>query len=1121
MRRALWLPLVLLLSGGAQFEFAEPAAAQERAQSRRGRRGRRGRASRGERPQEQRPSSRQPQEVSRFQEAAEERRVALGEDAEASPEAVAATSAASAGATLDALDAHSARQRQALIEEMLAEREGWVIERRAEAIGLLERFVADEAPEAPEMPDALLRLGELRWEDARTTYLAAFGVWQEADADSRGEAPRPDYRQALELYERLVSDYPAFERRDLVRYMMAYALVELDRSDEALMQYRQILAEHPESRFVPDAHFALAESAFGGASFQAALGEFEAVMEHRESQLYNLSLFKSAWCLWRLGDSDAAALRFRQVLDLHGAASMSDAQRQRLRELQDEALDYLIQVFVEDEGNSAADVFAFLEEIGGERYGRRVLERLSGTFMGQSRYAKAIEAFDLLLEMDPLAARAPGWQRDIVRANDNLGDRRAVGAALRALTENYAEGSDWARQQEPAVVAAAAAEAETMLRRQALRAHEAGQREGQLPRLEEAVELYGIYLEHYPDADSAYELRFYQAEILFHRLERFDEAGEAYLAAVQQRPEGEYNRDALYNAIGAFERIREGELARCAEQSAAAAGASTAADSTAEAANAEAGEGEGTDPPSASEAADDGCQGESENDRRFGEAMEQYVALFPDDPDLPEILYRQGRLYYDRQVFDPAVRLFGQLLEGFPESTYAVSAGELILESFHRAEDYENIERWARRLKDAPAFAPADSQARLDALIVQSMFRLGEQRAERGQHSEAAEAYLRAASEFPEDARAKQALYNAGLEYQRGGDLPGAGAAYERLIEEHPGSEVGALGAWAGAQMYESIAHFGEAARFYEAYGTRFPEAEKAEEALYNAVLLRVTNGDNSEAIELAQRYLETHRRGDARDDVTFLLGRAQEASARWRDAAGTYRDYVRRSRNLDRKVEAQTRVALVLAQAGDDEGAAAALEKAVRLGRRHRRRLTEGLYFAAQARYLQGDAVLRRYEAIAIAGDSEGLRERLQEKSELLREAAEIYADVVGFNVAEWITASLYQIGRSYELFAEALREFELPEGLNEEEEQAYLDQLAMFIIPMEERALDAYAGGYQRAVELRIYNRWTASLREALTRLNDIEFPPLRESGGSVQESTPLAPPAYLPGLDRGGEE
>ncbi len=150
-----------------------------------------------------------------------------------------------------------------------------------------------------------------------------------------------------------------------------------------------------------------------------------------------------------------------------------------------------------------------------------------------------------------------------------------------------------------------------------------------------------------------------------------------------------------------------------------------------------------------------------------------------------------------------------------------------------------------------------------------------------------------------------------------------------------------------------------------------------------------------------------------------------------------------------------------------------------------------------------------------------EGLRQRLERKSELLRRAAEAFAEVVELHVAEWVTAALFQIGRSYELYAEGLRDAPIPEGLSEEEEMAYRDQLSSFIIPIEERALEAYEGGYQTALELRIFNRWTARLREGLTRLNDVQYPPLREMGGAISESAPIPIPGPLESLHRSEPE
>ncbi|MCB9616883.1 MAG: tetratricopeptide repeat protein [Sandaracinus sp.] len=1070
--------------------------------------------------------------VSRFQDPAEERSIAssddddLGEEqADELPENV--EELLFLRERPDALGDAAREYQNARLEQLLADRERLVEVRRDEAIRLLEEFIAEEPETAAEMPDALLRLAELVWEKARIDYLRAFAAWQEVPEANRGPEPTPQYRRPLELYDRILANHRGYDRYDFVLYMKAYALVERGDGEGALTLYRQILSEFPQSRFVPDAHFALAESRFGAVDYAGALPEFEAVMQHRESELYDISLFKSAWCLWRMGQTDQAAVRFRQVLDLgRGRERLSAAQRRRLRELQDEALDYLIQVFIEDETNTARDVFAFLEEIGGTRYGRRVLVRLSDTFMGQSRYERAVEAYELLLEMDPTAREAPQWQRQIVTSWAALDDSEKTFAALETLAATYGPTSTWATQQsDPERATREWARIERLVRRQAMRTHEIGQREQQRRKLEEAVRLYGIYLQHFSDSEHAYNVEFYRGEIFFHRLERYAEAGEAYLSAARRNPQGEFTKDALYNAIGAFERVREQQLEGCGSAPTAAGGGARqrrrgqAATPTPasnptpapDAAPAAMPEGEAAAP------AEDPCSGETSNDRKFGEAIALYVELFPDDPDLPEILFRQGRLYYDRGVYDPAVRLFGQLLERFPESQYASPAGELILDSFNRAADYANIETWARRLKSAPAFSSAESQARLDTLIVQSMFKVGEQLAERGEHAAAADAYLRAAEEFPREARAKQALYNAGLERQRAGDLPGAAQAYELLIERHPGTAEGATGAWAAAQMFESIAQFGDAARFYESYGRRFPEGEKAHEATYNAVLLRMTAGDWDEAVSVGRYYLERYPRHENADDVYFFIGRAQEGDESWNDAAATYREYIRRSRNNDRKVEAQTRLAQVLTRAGNERAANEALEDAVRTARRARRGLRDGLYFAAQARYLQGDRVLAEYEQIQIAGPSEGLRQRLQRKSELLQRAALIYADVVEFGVAEWVTASLYQIGRSYELFAEAMREFELPEGLTEEEQQAYMDQLAMFIIPMEERALEAYEGGYNKAIELRIYNRWTARLLESLQRLNDVQYPPMRESGGAVVEAPPLPMPAPLDGLRR----
>jgi TolA-binding protein len=990
----------------------------------------------------------------------------------------------------DADELSAQKREQALIARLLREREQLVVVRRNDAIKQLEQLIKAEPESSPLMPDALLRLGELRWEQAREKYLADLGAWQAApDNVRKSEPPSAQLEVPLRIYDRILEKHKSFARYDFVLYMKAYALVEANRMGEALESYRRILAEFPSSRFRPDAHMAVAEWHFSGEfDYAAALKEYEKVLQYPSSELSDLALFKSAWCLWKLGRTTDAATRFRQVLDLSGKLAKLDGERRkRLLELQDEALAYLIQVFTEDERNTAADLHKFLKEIGGDKYALQMLRRLSRAFFDQSRYDRAVEAYTMLLAQEPDSPQAPQYQTQIAAAYAAVDDAPKTIEALDKLAGNYAPGTTWAkRQADPATPAQAMTAAERAVRGQAMLYHSRAQREKQAADFEHATALYRVHIARFADSVFGYEMNFYLAEILYHRQQKLEEAGQAYLRAAKLRPKGELTQDALYNAVLAFERVRTGELAQCTK--------------------------EGSESASCAE---------TETDRKFTEAIGMYVELFPNDPEVPGILFRQGKLYFDRGLYDPAVRQFGQLLEKYPRSEYASSAGELVLESFNRAKDYANIETWARKLKTAPAFQTADAQRKLDALILQSVFKNGEQLAERKQHAESAEAYLRAAHEFPRDPRAAQAYVNAGQQWQLAGKLDAAAEAYDTLITKHPGSAEGALGAYTCAQMFETIAQFSDAAKYYEAYAEQFPKGDKRADALYNAIVLRVAAGDHARAVQDAQLFLSLYPKHDARDGALLLLGRAQEAQEKWDAAAETYRRYAKEGKSLDRRVEADTRLATVLLKKGDKRGAERALSSAASAGGKNGAKLNEGKYFAAQARFMQADQVLSEMEAIKIEGEPRTLGKRLEQKAELLRKASGLYLEVVELRVAEWVTASLFKIGRSYELFADGLRNAPIPKGLSEEEEQSYRDQLGMFIVPIEEKALEAYEGGYQKALELEVLNKWTEELRDGLTRMNEVQYPPLRELGAESVTESPLALPAPLLGLRRGAQE
>ncbi|HSO33433.1 MAG TPA: tetratricopeptide repeat protein [Labilithrix sp.] len=983
---------------------------------------------------------------------------------------------------------------------------------RGEAIGLLTTFVGETPREAREMPEALLRLGELKWELEREQFVERFKAWEAKPVDQRGPSIDPNFQPSRDLFARVLKDYPWFSQYDLALYVDGFLAYEQGKQDEALDRFNRILKDFPRSRFVADAHMARAEALFNGKyDYQAALVEYEEVLKYKNSDLYGLALFKSAWCMWRLGRSEEAAKRFVSVFEVTdapaGGAKTNSAQRKQLDELQAEALKYLVEVFTEDEKNTAQDVYGFLTKIGGDRFAGKVVRALALQFYDQSHYDRGIEAYELLLKLEPASSEAGGWVLQIAQGYNAVEDWPRLRATYERAVTGYTTGTAWAKTQgDPAVVTRQTADVEKQLKEHALQLHAKAQKDKtSRAEFEGAAGLYGVYLSKFEGEKNAFQIHYYLGEIYFHHLDKGNDAATQYMAAARAMPKDEalkeplktQRHDAIYNAIAALERVRFGELeARKRQRSG--------------------------DSGSAFQ--------ETEADKKFAEALELYAQLYPNDPALPELFFRQGRQYYDYGVYDSAVKIWGSLLEKFPRSQYALAAGELILDSFNRAKNYENIETWARRLKSAPAFASDTNQKKLDTLIVQAVFKQGEQKAAAGEHGDAARAYLRAAKEFPNDPRAAQACVNAELEAQKAGDTEalkeGAKLVTGKAYASKPESPHGA---WIAAATFQSMGLFAESAEFHEAIAgladrehPNYQKYEHAKDAAFNAVVLRVATGEHDKAITNGNRFLAQYGTTADADEVVFQMGKAHQNAGRNKEAADLYRRYLARSKNQDHRVQGWVLLATALAKNGDDRGADEALKAAVDIGKHRKNDLgPEGKFAAAHARYMEGERVLEKFDKIQISGDVKQLSGRLKQKAELLKLASAVFLDVVSLGVAEWTTAALYQIGRTYETFSKSLKDAPPPSGLSDADKEQYQSQIDEFVVPIEERSLDAYENGWKKAIELGIYNQWTAKMREALGRLNAELYPAFKETGFDIRSQGPMPLPPLIDSPRRGGEK
>ena len=967
---------------------------------------------------------------------------------------------------------------------------------RIEAMRLLSKFIAETPEESEEMAEALMRMGELEWEDARDKFLLAFNRWEKTPAEQRGEPPSPDYSRPRARFLTVLKKHKTFPDYDLALYVDGFLANEEAKHAEALGRFNKILAWFPKSRFVPDAHMIRAEFEFTKdfPNYQTAFTEYEKVLRYKDSGLYDIALFKSAWCLWRLGRTEEAAKRFLSVFKAtYEEGEKADARRRaELDELQAEALKNLVAVFVEDEKNRAEDMHKFLVQAGGDKFAGKIVKALAEAFYDQAHYERGIEAYRLLLKLEPMSPEADDWARKVAQGHSTMEAWKKLADDYRWIIKDYVPphskkgrpaypAGAWVRAQPVSEQTLSRQRTEEQLRDDAIGLHAKAQADkNSRAQFMGAVALYDVYLQRFGGEPQSYEIWFNRAEVEFYHLGDANRAADAYLAAVRLNPKGKLSRDALYNALAALEMARAKEFE----------------------ANKAAGK----------------KQEESPLDKKLTEAMELYVKTYPNDPEVPELLFRQGKLYYDYEVYDPAVRQWGLLLEKYPRSKWTVGAGELILDSFNKSKDYENIETWARRLKKAPAFQSPDQQKRLNTLMVQAVFKQGEQHAEAGAHDKAAAAYLRAAKEFPTEPRAAQAAVNAEVEARRAADLATLTAAVAVLIENHKNREEAAQGVWIAANAHQEVGLFSEAAGYHEIIVDNWPKYEHHKDAAFNAVLLRTTVGEHAKAIESGNKFKRHYPRDEDADEVTFLMGKAHEKAGKWKDAESLYDRYSRSARRPSSQIEALVRLATVRVKTNNERGASQALNRALAAYKLRKGQLDDkGKYFAAKARYMQGERILAEFDAVKIEGDVKQLKERLRKKGDLLKRAADAFLETAEMGVAEWTTAALYQIGFTYESFTKSLLNSPPPASLSAQDKEIYKQQIDEFVIPIEERAIEAYESGWLKARELGIFNSWTAKMREALGRLNSELYPPLNETGFRLRSKGPSPMPALIEGTRR----
>jgi tetratricopeptide (TPR) repeat protein len=905
------------------------------------------------------------------------------------------------------------RQYEAYRDSLLREKDRL----RQQGIRDMEEFI-DTNPNSRVMDKIIIRLAELYYEAAQVEfeqrqelYNQQLALYEQGAITELPPEPQRDYSRALDLYLQILERYPESSLVDDALYNVAFLTEELGQQEEAFRTYEKLIREHPDSPYVPDALLRMAEYYFNPPvnEIEKAIELYKEVLAFKDSPKYDEALYRLGWSYYRLSNYPEAIAYFTLLADdVDRGKELDPAQKIINPAVRDESVEYIAISFLDFGGAEKAK--EYLQEIGGRPYGIEILKKIGDVYMDvKEEYDQAIASYQILLELYPTAEEAPVVQAKIAEAYRRLENERMTYLRRAELFKKYSPGSEWWE----AVTDAAKRDEALKLAERALRENinlllRRAKEQDNRDLFVQVVKDSRDYLESFPNDSSAALIHWNMALILETKLNDFDSAFEEYIKISNLYWDSPFQKQAAQNAIALAQReISEDTLAF-------AVGETVPTDTTAQVGK------EGV--TEATMLATELRPGE----QKLATALDNYIKLFPHEPETAEILSIAGGLYFNKRHFRDALKYFKTLLKHFPDSDRTDYARAYVMESYFWKKDYSSTEAVAKRLADRAA----NPEQREKALrrLAEAIFLQAKSYADQGKHLEAAEEFERVANEVPDAVFADLALYNSGLEFDKANEYSRAVEVYSRLISDYPNSEyfLNALNnlAW----NYGELRDYLNAAITFERLADMHPDSAQAEAALYNASVNFGRAEDWERAIRANRKFVERFPNSEDADDLFYDIATYYLKLNDLDGANRVYGEYAAKFPDSPRTVETFYRRGEYFLNQGQVDAAMREFESAVEKNRLFKDKGVEANdFFAAEALFKLTDLRYQEFDAIEFRLPMTELEKSRQRKRELLVDVVNGYKDVATYGTIRLYEA-MYRIGEAYEEFAQTWARQEIP---------------------------------------------------------------------------------------------
>ncbi|HEY2028594.1 MAG TPA: tetratricopeptide repeat protein [Myxococcales bacterium] len=896
----------------------------------------------------------------------------------------------------------------------------------------------------------------------------ALSIRAQAEDDTDSAAAERDRKtaevardEAITRYRERLTKFPKAEGTDEALFFLADALQDSGKDQEAVDAAQKLVTRYPRSLYAPASHVFIGEHLFDSEKLDKALEQYRAAATVPSDDVYPYALYKAAWCRFNQNRFDDAMKLLKRVSDVsekRGNINSVQLAREARR-------DYVLAYARIGNTDTARDHFA---QLFGKAPGLKMLEQFDKLLFDTGRDPEAAQVARQLLALHKDSAGAALDQTRLLVLAQRGGKRSDLLASARALVATYqrvrARSNPDVEKDEN--FAEANRLGEETLRNLAVQIHAEARKTDLDDTWNAARALYADYLTLFPDAPDAYELRFFDGELLYARnakaeaAEQYEAVTKLDLAATRahQKP-GRWLSKAAWSAVLSRSETLPAEQAR---------------DSGERSAQRK------LTPP----------------EEKLHAACILYLEALPEGQHAVEVAFKAGRLEYVSGQLDEAQAHLAWIAEKHPEHELSEYSANLVLDIQNIRHDWHGLHAWAVKFaKDKKLLSHGTLAQDVSRIEEESAYAIADGMKPDQKKAQALLAFFDA---HPHGQLADKALFGAAAALSRANDIDGALAARARIWKEAPHSPLVPRALLASAADLSAVADLGDAAALLEKYVAGFQKQEaarkwrrehpqpkpkkpapegpvfeeaKAQGALHDAIVLREARTEYQKA--LADRTLSLKLWPKAADKDEQLMAEA-DLEAKLGLLSKAARQYATLAKEMRGKpslqIVAWRNAARLFAKVRETGNASWSWTEAERLykstGPKGREKLTpDALAAAAEAHYALGDESFKRFKEQQIRAP---LMATLNRKIGLLQQVKRRTEETVSYRQAAPAVCALGQLGEAQMLLADALAQSPYPPGLTADQRKLYRAALQEKAKPLFDEARDTLESADGRAHEL-----------------------------------------------------